>query len=232
MRFLALCPWLVALSTLGAVIGVVVGQLAVTMTCGFMLLVVVNAGLIVADLTLARLDSEEAVAPPERTARFPNGEGCPPGTCPVCGQHDPDRLERCWGHLDAHPSCAEWVRELPQLTREQWREQIHHFPSRSAEALPTMAGIRPSEMREILQEMGNPTPHPTEQEIDRYISRKAHQQRRMAEQAACPHRDIRALNDQTDVCGDCFAIQRPIPESLIQKPTPPPDPGPASPRAK
>ena len=71
-----------------------------------------------------------AALPAVRAPAFPAGVGCPPGCCPVCGQHDPDRLERCWGHLDAHPSCAEWVGEPPQLAREQWREQIHHFPSR------------------------------------------------------------------------------------------------------
>lgn len=61
----------------------------------------------------------DAVLAAERTAAYPGGTDCPPGTCPVCGQHDPDRLERCWGHLDAHPSCAEWVRELPPKPKER-----------------------------------------------------------------------------------------------------------------
>jgi hypothetical protein len=39
-----------------------------------------------------------------------------------------------------------------------------------------MPGVRPSEMRAILAEMGNPTPHPTVREIDRFIIRKAHEQ--------------------------------------------------------
>ncbi len=64
----------------------------------------------------------DAVLAAERTAAFPGGTDCPPGTCPVCGQHDPDRLERCWGHLDAHPSCAEWVGEPPPKREQPKRD--------------------------------------------------------------------------------------------------------------
>ena len=58
----------------------------------------------------------------EHTAAFPGGVDCPPGCCPICGMRDPDRLERCWGHLDAHPSCAEWVGELPPKREQSKRD--------------------------------------------------------------------------------------------------------------
>ncbi len=34
---------------------------------------------------------------------------CPPDTCPICGQHDPDELaDGC------HPSCVEWLGWTPR----------------------------------------------------------------------------------------------------------------------
>lgn len=42
-----------------------------------------------------------------RMVAFPGGEGCPAGACPICAMEDPDRLEPCWGGLQAHPACVE-----------------------------------------------------------------------------------------------------------------------------
>lgn len=46
-------------------------------------------------------------APGSSAVAFPGGEGCPAGACPICGMEDPDRLEPCWGGLQAHLACAE-----------------------------------------------------------------------------------------------------------------------------
>lgn len=164
-------------------IGRLLGAQAAGVAFASLPVIIVMLGIARMQQVAGRAEQEQAAAVDAalatvRTPAFPGGKDCPAGCCPICGMHDPDRLERCWGHLDAHPSCAEWVGELPQLTREQWREQIHHFPGRTTEALPTMGGIRPSEMREILREMGNPSPPPTERQIDQFIIRKAHEQER------------------------------------------------------
>lgn len=68
-------------------------------------------------------------APPTREPAFPGGRGCPPGCCPICGMDDPMGLEPCWGGQKAHQDCADWLGELPQLDRQQQREQVHHFPT-------------------------------------------------------------------------------------------------------
>jgi hypothetical protein len=139
---------------------------------------------------------------PVRTPVFPTAHGCPAGACPICGMHDPDGTAYAWsvglGVRRAHIACVEWLGEIPafdpvaldpdgdvrrQLEAEDpggpWaRRRDREEQSRRQKQVPSIAGIRPSEMREILREMGNPSPPPTARQIDQFIIRNAHEQER------------------------------------------------------
>jgi hypothetical protein len=60
--------------------------------------------------------------PTPRTPAFPAAVDCPDGCCPICGMHDPEGLERCWGHLEAHPLCAEWLGKPPPKPEQPKRD--------------------------------------------------------------------------------------------------------------
>ena len=172
----------------------------------------------------------KATPAPTRTPAFPGGRGCPAGCCPICGMEDPDGTAYAWSVglsvRRAHIACVEWLGEIPafdpvaldpdgdvrrQLEAEDpdgpWARRRDREERRERErrkALSEMAGIRPSEMREILREMGNPAATPSVAEVDHFIRRKSREQRR---QAACLHRNVRAHGDgRTGVCMDCHAI--------------------------
>lgn len=137
-----------------------------------------------------------------RTPAFPGGKDCPPGCCPICGMEDRDGTVYAWGVglgvRRAHIACVEWLGEIPafdpvaldpdgdvrrQLETEDpggpWTRRRNREEQRKRRMeVPTVAGIRPSEMREILREMGNPSPPPTERQIDQFIILKVHEQER------------------------------------------------------
>jgi hypothetical protein len=45
--------------------------------------------------------------------RYRAGIPSPPGTCRICGMHDPDGLTH-WGGLRAHETCIEWLNDPSQ----------------------------------------------------------------------------------------------------------------------
>lgn len=115
-----------------------------------------------------------------------------------------------------------WERDHPELLGPGGPSFYRPEPEpQVSEAHPVMAGIRPSEVRQILREMG--VPSATEDEIDWFL-------RRQARQAECRHEDVRAYGNGLNVlCWDCRAVgEAPKPETPMQKPLPPPGPGAAT----
>ena len=56
-----------------------------------------------------RMTRPDKPALSSRTPVFPGGHGCPAGSCPICGMHDPERLV---GRF--HESCVEWLGYVPR----------------------------------------------------------------------------------------------------------------------
>lgn len=85
----------------------------------------------------------------------------------------------------------------------------------STSLLPTVAGIRPSEVRQILHEMGVPTA--TKDEIDRHIIRAARQQEREIAEYRAAFRRFPTKGGYPS--GDIPAYRlSPIPDALMEKP--------------
>lgn len=58
--------------------------------------------------------SSVPAAPSRLAPAYSAGRGCAPGCCPICGMDDPQGLEPCWGGLEAHRDCAEYLGYGPQ----------------------------------------------------------------------------------------------------------------------
>jgi len=138
-------------------------------------------------------------APEDRTPAFPAGRGCPPGCCPICGQHEPDQLvEGC------HEACVEWLGYVPR---------------------PSAFGVTVAEVGTALAAaFATPRVKPTTASAASLLAPCGCGWTRLGCPACytpyCPSCEQRHVLD----CGRRWERQ----QTMLQKPTPPPGPGSAT----